>query len=114
MPLDLYLLATQGQFSLTGIISMPVGFYTVVIEEEIITTQRPGGSPVGTIRPEKEKKKKKIKLKFFQNNILEFEKEIIVSDIKVKVEDVKINENKNIIEVKLKSDTQVIIKEIKL
>lgn len=113
MPLDLYLLATQGQFSPTGVITMASGYY-VVVEEEIIPSQRPGGSPVGTIRPDEEKKKKKIKLKFFQNNKLEFEKEIIVSDITVKVEDVKINENKNIIEVRLKSDTEVIIKEIKL
>lgn len=114
MPLDLYLLATQGQFSPTGTISMPVGFYTVVVEEEIVPAQRRGGSSAGAPASKKEKKKKKIRLKFFQNNKLEFEKEIVVSDISLKVEDVKLNESKGVVEVKLRSNTQVIIKEVNL
>ena len=113
MPFDLYLLATQGQFSPTGVITMPTGYF--LIEEEIITpSRRPGGSAAGVGSKDQKKKKKKIKLKFFKEDKLEFEKEIIVSDVTVKVEDIKLNESKNMIEVRLRSNTEVVIKEIKL
>ena len=112
MPFDLYLLATQGQYSPTGVITLPTGYF--LIEEEIITpVRRLGGSP-GGVGSREEKKKKKIKLKFFKDNKLKFEKEIIVSDITLKVEDIKLNEVENKLEVKLKSNTEVTIREIKL
>lgn len=115
MPLDLYLLITQGQYSPSGIINMPAG-WTVSVQEEVIVepVQRPGGSTGVQTGTKEETKRKKIKLKFFKEDKLEFEKEVEVTDITVKVQDVQLNENTKTVKVVLKSEINNMITEMEI
>lgn len=115
MSLDLYLLITQGQYSPSGTVSMPVG-WSVFVQEEVIAepVQTSGGSTGVQTGTKEETKRKKIKLKFFKEDKLEFEKEVEVSDITVKIQDVKLNENTKKVKVVLKSESSNIITELEI
>ena len=117
MPLDLFLLITQGQFSKNKIIGYPDGYY--IIEEEIIS---PGGGGGGATiwgapqpqTPSKQKLQKRIKIKFFLSDKKEFEKEIIVKDINLKVKEVEFIEKNKVIKVRLMNGENEVEKKIKI
>lgn len=118
MPLDLFLLITQGQFSKNKIIGYPDGYY--IIEEEIISPGGGGGgatiwgAPQPQTSPKKQKLQKRIKIKFFLSDKKEFEKEIIVKDINLKVKEVEFIEKNKVIKVRLINGENEVEKKIKI
>lgn len=86
--LDLYLLATQGQFSEKGFITVGNGFF-IYIEEEIIDVPKVTTRNRGNVeyKPLTKKKRIYVKVDCFDGNI--FEKSIILDDISLTVIDVQ-------------------------
>jgi hypothetical protein len=75
----------------------PLGYYVIIIEEEVIDVDDFTGSGPSPLRKPKKKKKlvKKITLKIKCDSVdCVFNKEIIVDDINLTISDVKLDETK--------------------
>lgn len=87
--------------------------YSISIEEELVTSVVKKVAAGGGYFEQKKKTVKKIKLSFLLDGKVEFTKQLTVKDIKAKVQDVKLKEGtSNVLEVKLLSNSKVVIREV--
>jgi hypothetical protein len=106
--LDLYFLATQGQWSDKHNFTVPPHGFYIYVEEEVITVRRQGGG--GTYRKDDWVKKKKIKLSITYENKV-YTKELIIDNINLSVKYSRVSLEEKEIELELYdvtlSDNQV-------